>query len=184
MELSTFVGGSFRRDGESVVKLTAKQERFVEEYLVDLNATQAAIRAGYSPDSAGTIAGENMKKPQIRARVDTAIAKLSTRTGVNQERVIRELAKVAFVNAADVIDFDTATIASGASREDTAAIASIKVKTIPTADGEGVEREIKVADKLKALELLGKHFGMFTDNVRLSGDVGVQIVDDIPNGAG
>lgn len=127
-----------------MVKLTAKQERFVEEYLVDLNATQAAIRAGYSPDSAGTIAGENMKKPQIRACIDTAIAKLSTRTGVNQERVIRELAKVAFVNAADVIDFDTATIASGASREDTAAIASIKVKTIPTADGEGVEREIKV----------------------------------------
>ena len=66
--------------------------------------------------------------------------------------------------------------------EDTAAIASVKVKTIPTADGLGVEREIRMADKLKALELLGKHFGMFTDNVRLSGAVGVQIIDDIPAG--
>lgn len=164
--------------------MTKKQERFVEEYLIDLNATQAAIRAGYSTETAGAIGAENLKKPQIRARIDAAMAELSKRTGVNQERVIRELAKVAFVNAADVIDFDTATIRSGAAREDTAAIASVKVKTIPTADGEGVEREIKVADKLKALELLGKHFGMFTDNINLTGDVGVQIVNDIPKNSG
>ena len=164
------------------MKLTKKQERFVEEYLVDLNATQAAIRAGYSPDSAGTIAGENMKKPQIRARIETAMAELSRRTGVNQERVIRELARVAFVNPADVIDFDSATIATGATRDDTAAIASVKVKVIPGEAGDGVEREIRVADKLKALELLGKHFGMFTDNFRLTGELGVQIVDDVPAG--
>ena len=81
-----------------------------------------------------------------------------------------------------VVDFDTARLLPDASADDTAAIASVKVKTIPTADGEGVEREIRMADKLKALELLGKHFGMFTDNVRLSGDMGVQILDDIPGG--
>ncbi len=68
------------------------------------------------------------------------------------------------MNAADVINFDSATIAEGASTDDTAAIASVKVKTIPTADGEGVEREIRLADKLKALELCGKHLGMFKDN--------------------
>lgn len=161
--------------------MTRKQERFVEEYLVDLNATQAAIRAGYSPATAKDIGCENLAKPNIRARIDTAMAELSRRTGVNQERVIRELARVAFVNAADVIDFDTATIRSGAARDDTAAVASVKVKTIPTMDGEGVEREIRIADKLKALELLGKHFGMFTDNINLTGDVGVQIIDDIPD---
>ena len=65
--------------------------------------------------------------------------------------------------------------------EDTAAIASVKVKQIPTDAGMGIEREIRMADKLKALELLGKHLGMFTDNVHLTGDMGVQIVDDIPD---
>ena len=55
-------------------KLTAKQERFCEEYLIDLNATQAAIRAGYSVESAGSIGSENLTKPEIRARIDTAMA--------------------------------------------------------------------------------------------------------------
>lgn len=161
--------------------MTSKQERFVEEYLVDLNATQAAIRAGYSPATAGAIGAENLHKPQIRARIDTAMAELSKRTGVNQERVIRELAKVAFVNPTQVIDFESAKLLDTATADDTAAIASVKVKTIPTAEGLGVEREIRVADKLKALELLGKHFGMFTDNINLHGDMGVQIIDDIPD---
>ena len=167
-----------------MAKLTLKQQRFVEEYLIDLNATQASIRAGYSTDTAGAIGFENLKKPQIRARIDTAMAELSKRTGVNQERVIRELAKVAFVNPTDVIDFESAKLLDTATSDDTAAIASVKVKTIPTADGMGVEREIRVADKLKALELLGKHFGMFTDNINLRGDVGVQIIDDIPDREG
>jgi phage terminase small subunit len=162
--------------------MTRKQERFVEEYLVDLCATQAAIRAGYSPASANEQASRMLANVNIRARIDTAMAELSKRTGVNQERVIRELAKVAFVDATDVVDFESAKLLPSATPEDTAAIASVKVKTIPTADGMGVEREIRMADKLKALELLGKHFGMFTDNVRLSGDVGVQIIDDIPAG--
>ncbi len=164
--------------------MTAKQIRFCEEYLIDLNATQAAIRAGYSPASAGTVAGENMKKPQIRARIDKALAEQSKRTGANADRVVRELAKVAFANAVDMIDFDSATIKPGAVRDDTAAIASVKVKTIPMPDGVGVEREIKMADKLKALELLGKRFGMFTDNINMTGDIGVTIVDDIPDGTG
>lgn len=151
--------------------MTNKQKRFCEEYLIDLNATQAAIRAGYSSDSAASIGSENMQKPDIRARIDKAMAERSKRTGVNADRVIRELARVAFINANDVIDIDSATLKLDASEDDTAAIASIKVKTIPTADGEGMEREIKLADKLKALELLGKHLGMFTDKVEHSGSI-------------
>jgi len=156
-----------------VAKLTAKQERFVEEYLVDLNATQAAIRAGYSPDSANRIAAENMTKPVIRTRIDKAMAKLSRRTGVNQERVIRELARVAFVNAKDVVSMKDATVLEDASEDDTAAIASVKVKIVQ-GDFESVEREVKFADKLKALELLGKHFGMFTDKLEHSGVVEIK----------
>lgn len=147
--------------------LTKKQKTFIDEYLIDLNATQAAIRAGYSPDSARQSGSDNMNNPYIRAHIDKAMAERSKRTGVNADRVIQELAKMAFVNAVDVINTEDATLKDGALPEDTAAIQSVKVKSIPTKDGEGVEREIKMADKIKALELLGKHLGMFTDKVNL-----------------
>lgn len=151
--------------------MTNKQKHFCEEYLIDLNATQAAIRAGYSARSAHSIATENMQKPAVRARIDEALATRSKRTGVNADRVVRELARVAFVNPSDVIDMESATLKDDATEDDTAAVASVKVKTIPTADGQGMEREIKMADKLKALELLGKHLGMFTDKVEHSGAI-------------
>lgn len=156
-----------------------QQELFVQEYLVDLNATQAAIRAGYSTRSAGAIGCELLKKPNIRARIDSEMAKLSRRTGVNQERVVRELAKIAFANPTDIIDLNTGEPREDAQAVDTAAISSIRVKKIPTECGDGIEREIRMADKLKALELLGKHIGMFAERLQVSGDLGVTIVDDI-----
>lgn len=150
--------------------LTKKQQRFVEEYLIDLNATQAAIRAGYKESEyTDTNASKLLENTSIRAHIDKAMAERSKRTGVNADRVVMELAKIAFVNAADVIDTENATLKEDATPEDTAAIQSVKVKTIPTKDGEGVEREIKMADKIKALELLGKHMGMFKDRLELSG---------------
>lgn len=148
--------------------MTKKQKLFIEEYLIDLNATQAAIRAGYSPDTAYSIGQENLKKPEIKARIDKAMAERSRRTGVSADRVIMELAKIAFVNATSVIDPETATVKDTALPEDTAAIQSVKVKTFGE---DGLEREIKMADKLKALELLGKHLGMFKDKVELSGSL-------------
>jgi phage terminase small subunit len=162
-----------------MAKLTAKQQRFIDEYLTDLNATQAAIRAGYSPQSAYSIGEENLKKPVIRDAIDKALAERSRRTGINQDRVLLELAKIAFVNASDVINMDEATIRGDANREDTATIASVKVKRIPTDDGDIVEREVKVYDKIKALELLGKHLGMFTDKLNVNAEMAVRIVDDI-----
>ena len=146
--------------------MTKKQKRFIEEYLIDLNATQAAIRAGYSPDTAKSIGSENLTKPDIKAQIARAMAERSRRTGVNADRVIMELAKIAFVNANDVIDAETATLKPDALPEDTAAIQSVKVKTFGE---DGLEREIKMADKLKALELLGKHLGMFRDKLEVSG---------------
>jgi len=162
--------------------LTAKQQKFADEYLIDLNATQAAIRAGYSTKSAEQQGSTLLRNPKVSAHIDERMAVLSRRTGVNQERIMRELSRIAFLNAIDVVDVDDATIKPGASREDTAVIASVKVKTIPGEFGDGEEREIKFADKLKALELLGKRFGMFTENVNLSGALGVQIIDDIGSG--
>lgn len=144
--------------------MTKKQKCFIEEYLIDLNATQAAIRAGYSTDTAYSIGNENLKKPEVRACIDKAMAERSKRTGVNADRVVEELAKIAFVNPVDVIDTEKATVKKDAAPEDTAAIQSVKVKTFGE---DGVEREVKMADKLKALELLGKHLGMYQSNVNV-----------------
>lgn len=162
-----------------MAKLTAKQQAFVDEYLVDLNATQAAIRAGYSPKNADKIGSELLGKTRVAAAIKQAMAERSRRTGINQDRVLRELAKVAFVNATDVINMDEATIRGDANREDTATIASVKVKRIPTEEGDIIEREVKTYDKIKALELLGKHLGMFTDKLNLNAELAVKIVDDI-----
>ena len=151
--------------------LTKKQKLFVEEYLIDLNATQAAIRAGYSPDSAADIGSENLRKPDIRARIDKAMAERSRRTGINQDRILMELAKIALVNPEKVVNFDEATIREDAQPEDLAAVASVKVKRFPTKDGEGIEREIKFYDKTKALDLAGRHLGMFKDKVEISGSL-------------
>lgn len=164
----------------SMTKLTPRQERFVEEYLIDLNATQASIRAGYSSKNADKIGPELLGKTRVRGTIAEAIADRSKRTGINQDRIILELAKIALVNAVDVINMDEATIRGDANREDTAAISSVKVKTIPTQDGEIVEREVKTYDKIKALELLGKHLGMFKDEKQI-GNVNIQIIDNIPS---
>ncbi|MGR6115037.1 terminase small subunit [Aeribacillus composti] len=168
-----------------MARLTAKQKRFIEEYLIDLNATQAAIRAGYSPNTAGAIGHENLNKPEIRARIDQALAERSKRTGINADRVIRELARIAFVNPGNLINFDEATVRENASEDDLAAISSVKVKIIPGEAGDIVEREVRMYDKNRALELLGKHLGIFTDKIELNGSVGVvQIIDDIPKSGG
>lgn len=148
-----------------MAKLTAKQKRFVEEYLIDLNATQAVIRAGYKVDNARQTATENLAKPYIAEAIEKALAERSRRTGINQDRVVQELAKIAFVNIADVVNTDC-EILPDADEADLAAIESVKVKTIPTKSGEiGVEREVKLSSKLKALELLGKHLGMWNDKL-------------------
>lgn len=166
--------------GRAVMILTGKQRRFVEEYLIDLNATQAAIRAGYSPKTARDIGCENLTKPNIQAAIDRAMAERSRRTGINQDRVITELAKIALVNPSDVVDLNSGTIKAGASREDTACIAGVRIRTLMGKDGPTIEREVRFYDKVKCLELLGKHLGLFTDKLKVEGGVPVILYDDIP----
>lgn len=144
-----------------MAKLTAKQQRFVDEYLIDLNATQAAIRAGYSPQTAQEQGSQNLSKLMVSEAIDKALAARSRRTGITQDRVLRELAKVAFVNANDVIDPDSATVRADATEEDLACIQAVKVKTSESEMGSSSEREIKLYDKMRALEMLGKHLGLF-----------------------
>ena len=141
--------------------LKSRQKLFADEYLIDLNGTQAAIRAGYSPKSAKEIATENLSKPHIRAYVDRKLAERSRRIGINQERVLQELAKLALVNPLDVFDMEKGIIRADVSNDDSAAIVGVKYKEIPTRDGIAVEREIRFIDKNKTLDMLGRHLGMF-----------------------
>lgn len=162
-----------------MARLTEKQKRFADEYLIDLNATQAAIRAGYSSKTAGEQASRLLKNAKVRAYIDERMAELSRRTGVNQERILRELARIAFVNAPDLINMEDATIREDAAVDDMAAIASVRVKVIPTENGQGIEREIRLADKIRALDLLGKRFAMWTERQQIDANFGVQIIDDV-----
>jgi phage terminase small subunit len=151
-----------------MAKLTAKQQRFVEEYLIDLNATQAAIRAGYSPGTAKDIGCQNLAKLNISDAIAKKMAERSKRTGINQDRVVQELARVAFVNMGELVDPEDGSIKSTATDDDLACIESVKVKQSDSETGSSTEREVKVASKLKALELLGKHLGMWNDKLNVN----------------
>ena len=158
--------------------MTKKQKRFVEEYLIDLNATQAAIRAGYSPHTAKDIGCENLAKPNIAAAISQAMAERSRRTGINQDRVLQELARIGFAKITDVVDPETAKIKSDASDDDLACIQSIKIKP----NEFGTEREVKLYDKKSALVDLGKHLGLFKDKLELNGDMDLNITIDYGDG--
>lgn len=144
-----------------MVKLTEKQKRFVQEYLVDLNATAAAKRAGYSEKSASRIAVELLNKTQVSAEIQKQQAKRQKRTEITQEKVLQELAAIAFANGYDFAQVIKPGVVHVIPTEEIPqdkrkAVASIK----ETANGT----EIKTYDKVRALELLGKHLGIFDSN--------------------
>ena len=146
--------------------LNDKQKRFCEEYLIDLNATQAAIRAGYSVKTANEQGSQLLAKLSVQEEISAKMAERSKRTGVNQDRIVQELARLAFCNITDVVDRD-GKIRDSATEDDLACIESMKVKKTSIGNGENIsdseEREVKIYSKLKALELLGKHLGMWRD---------------------
>lgn len=152
-----------------MAKLTDKQKRFVEEYLIDLNATQAAIRAGYSIKTAEQIGFQLLNKTLVSEEIKKQMAERSKRTGINADRVLNELAKIAFANAKDVINFQDASVLECAKEDDLACVQSVKVKRQFSEKGELEERQVTMYDKKAALELLGKHLGMWKDKVEVSG---------------
>lgn len=135
--------------------MTPKQQRFVDEYLIDLNATQAAIRAGYSEKTAGQIGEENLKKPEIAALVQAAMDARSERTEITADYVLQSI--VSTMERCKQVQpvFDR----KGDPVE------------VETPDG-GVARAytFNAAGVLKGAELLGKHLKLFTDRVQLSTD--------------
>lgn len=154
--------------------LTLKQERFVQEYLVDLNATQAAVRAGYSQKTASSQGERLLRNVEVQAEIHAARQAISRRTEVNQDRVIRELAAVAFSSRAHYTTDDTGRLVlrDGAPEDADRAVAGVKSRTRVMPGGEGaetVETDYKLWNKVEALRLLGQHLGMFKERVELSG---------------
>jgi phage terminase small subunit len=152
-----------------VKKLTRKQKRFVEEYLVDLNATQAALRAGYSKKTAYIIGHENLNKPKIKEAIEAKMREREKKTEITQERVLRELAKIAFSDLTDFVEFgpDGLTI-----KESSKVDGTVLSEVYMNQSRKGKSHKVKLHDKLKALELLGRHLAMFTDKTQISGEGG------------
>lgn len=153
-------------------KLTDKQKKFVEEYLIDLNATQSAIRAGYSPKTANEQGARLLANVSIQEAISKAMAERSRRTGINQDRIVQELARIAFVKITDIVDPD-GEINTNASDDDLACIESYKVEDSDSVNSSSSKREVKLASKIKALELLGKHVGMWNDKIQV--DVSIPV---------
>lgn len=154
-----------------------KERRFCEEYLVDLNASAAALRAGYSQatayhSAAGWIHPEHPSKPKLRKEIDRLMAEQSKRTGINADRILRELANIAFSDISTVVKAN-GCLDKTAPRADLSAVAAYKVSSAE----DSYTSEIRMHDKNRALELLGKHLGLFTENLRVE-DVRPVIIDD------
>ena len=142
-----------------MAKLTPKQKRFVSEYLVDLNATAAAIRAGYSEKTARAIGAENLTNPNIAAEIQKRRGELQDKLEITQERVLEELAAIAFANGTDFVEVNAAGLLSVKPTKDVPAQKRPAIAGIEYSANLGVK--IKLHDKVRALELLGKHLGVF-----------------------
>ena len=143
--------------------LTPKQQRFVEEYLVDLNATQAAIRAGYSQRSGGKIGHQLLEKTRLQQAILKAMERRSKRIEVTQDRVLLELGRIAFADMGDFAEWgpDGVTVKSDKdlNADQRAAIAEVS----ETKAGKNQTIRFKLHDKKGALDALAKHLGMFID---------------------
>lgn len=139
-------------------KLTAKQQRFCDEYLIDLNATQAAIRAGYSKKTAYSIGVENLKKPELKKYIEDRMAEKDKELIATGDEVLKYLTSV---------------------------MRGKSTSSVLARDEMGADRVIEKPpdekERTKAAELLGKAHMLFTDKVDMGGAVSVVIVDDIEN---
>lgn len=151
--------------------LTAKQARFVSEYLVDLNATQAAIRAGYSADTAGQIGHENLNKPEIAEIIRAATAKQMQGAELSAARVLEELRRLAFADMRAFFDEAGNLKPIGQlTAEQGSQLASMEVIIKNAEAGDGVTDRVhkfKTYDKSRALEMLAKHYALLVERVQV-----------------
>lgn len=173
-----------------MAKLTKKQQLFVDEYLIDLNATQAAIRAGYSEKTAEQMGYQLLQKTSVQKAINEQMAERSKRTEITQDKVLKELAAIAFAKATDyaiVIERQAVYTTDEGVRiplhdengnpvmiQDVQLVLTDELNEKQKSALAGIKHgkygiEVTMCNKEKALELLGRHLGMFKDKIELSG---------------
>ena len=142
-----------------MAKLTAKQQRFCDEYLIDLNATQAAIRAGYSEKTAYKTGAENLRKPQIKFYIEARMTEKESELIADQDEVLKYLTSVL----------------RGQSR---ASVVVVENVGDYMSEAREMEKAPDERERLKAAELLGKRYGLYTDRVEQDVDMELNITVD------
>jgi phage terminase small subunit len=171
--------------------LTDKQQRFVAEYLIDLNATQAATRAGYSRKTANEQGARLLAKVSVRYAIEEAMKAREKRTNITQDRVLQELSRIAFFDIRKLYREDGSMKAPHELDDDAAAVLAgidvIEQQTVDV-DGEGnvtrsptLTKKAKVFDKGGALTLAMRHLGMLTDKTELTGKDGAPLAPPVLN---
>ena len=147
--------------------LVGRRKRFCQEYVIDFNPRDAAIRAGYAVASAPTQASLLLDKDHIKDYINELLGDVKARTGVTEDKVINELANIAFANLKDyekaIARGGLANLLKTISHQEASAISSLVETTKTTKNGDYSHVRIKLADKLRALEMLGRHLRMFED---------------------
>ena len=164
-------------------KLTTKQKKFAEEFILDFNATRAAIAAGYSQKTARITAAENLTKPNIAEYIKELQKGIKEKYKITEEKIISELCAIAFAKVSDYvkivpdIDYETMKQKATIKYVETSELSDMQKSAISeirkTRDGIS----IKLGDKTKALELLGKHIGMFKDKISVNGKLETEMSD-------
>ena len=162
-----------------VAALTAKQQRFCDEYLIDLNATQAAIRAGYSKKTARVIGQENLLKPAIRDYIEKRMAEKEKALIADQDEVMKYLTSVM---RRELTEHVVVTLVEEQSTYEPDGEGKMRKQTVKSEKPEIVEIPARLADANKAAELLGKAYALFTDKLEADMDMELNITVDYGDG--
>ena len=175
---------------KSEFEITDKMRQFVDEYLIDMNGTQAAIRAGYSEATAQEQSSQLLDRPDIRELVEQRQKDRIDRTQISQDLTVNELKTIAFSDVADFVIVKAGGVIeqrpfNELKKDQTRCVKKIKqtVRTAQSSDGTVIHQtavlELELYDKVKSLELLGRHLGIFNDRLTLDGALPLQIVFEV-----
>ena len=145
-------------------KLTEKEAAFIGEYLIDFNATQAYIRAGYGNKSARQLAARLLSKDYIQAAIKIEVDKILSNNRTLALKVVRECEKIAFGKISDIMEFDDDGVTLKSSKDiDTSTIESVSFDENYTQTGVSRKKRVKQYSKEKALEILAKYTTLYSD---------------------
>jgi phage terminase small subunit len=187
IELCNNSKGTRTQVADQEKKLTLKQLKFVAEYLVDLNATKAAIRAGYSRRTASSIGEENLRKPEIQKEIEKRMDDILEDRAVMTLRVIRELECIAFSDISHYVEFDNGEVRLKPLQDvDTRALENVVLDDNVVRKGDDIIKtymkfRVKMHDKIKALELLARYLGLLNEKNDIPDEVKIKVIKGTEN---